>query len=129
LQSSQRDVEAAGKAGRSPDLSRRFVSVEQVSFTKVSGGKKSMRQFNLFSSFSALETLELKLSPALLSVGAVAAAALSPANPHVHAGGDVNDASNDPLPNPEPPPGPDPGDNPPVVYPILPPSGPSGPGS
>lgn len=35
----------------------------------------------------------------------------------------------DPLPNPEPPPGPDPGDNPPVEYPILPPSGPSGPGS
>jgi hypothetical protein len=38
-------------------------------------------------------------------------------------------AFSDPLPNPEPPPGPDPGDNPPVVYPILPPSGPSGPGS
>lgn len=38
-------------------------------------------------------------------------------------------APSDPLPNPEPPPGPDPGDNPPVVYPILPPSGPSGPGS
>lgn len=35
----------------------------------------------------------------------------------------------DPLPDPEPAPGPDPGDNPPVVYPILPPSGPSGPGS
>jgi hypothetical protein len=35
----------------------------------------------------------------------------------------------DPLPNPEPPPGPDPGDNPPFVYPIIPPSGPSGPGS
>jgi hypothetical protein len=35
----------------------------------------------------------------------------------------------DPLPNPEPPPGPDLGDNPPIIYPILPTSGPSGPGS
>lgn len=38
-------------------------------------------------------------------------------------------AFKDPLPNPEPPPGPDPGDNPPIVYPVLPVSGPSGPGS
>jgi hypothetical protein len=88
-----------------------------------------MRPYNLFSSFGALETLELKLSPASFSVGAVAAAAVSPVNPRAQAGDHFLNASNDPLPNPEPAPGPDPGDNPPIVYPILPPSGPSGPGS
>jgi hypothetical protein len=35
----------------------------------------------------------------------------------------------DPLPDPEPPPSKDEGNWPPIVYPILPPSGPSGPGS
>lgn len=37
-------------------------------------------------------------------------------------------AAGDPLPNPEPPPSPEVPLGP-VVYPILPPSGPSGPGS
>jgi hypothetical protein len=97
-------------------------------FTKVSGGNKSMRQYNLFSGISSLEMLELKLSPASLSVGALAAA-VSPLNPEAQAAVNDSVAKGDPLPNPEPPPGPDPGDNPPVVYPILPPSGPSGPGS
>jgi hypothetical protein len=99
-------------------------------FTNVSGANKSMRQYNLFSDISSLEMLELKLSPASLSVGALAAAAVSPLIPEAQAAVHADVAKNsDPLPNPEPPPGPDPGDNPPVVYPILPPSGPSGPGS
>ena len=89
-----------------------------------------MRQYNLFSGISSLEMLELKLSPTSLSVGALAAVAVSPLNPEAQAAVPVSVAKiSDPLPNPEPPPGPDPGDNPPVVYPILPPSGPSGPGS
>jgi hypothetical protein len=88
-----------------------------------------MRQYNLFSGISSLEMLELKLSPTSLSVGAFAAAAVSSLNPEARAAVHEIAAMSDPLPNPEPPPGPDPGDNPPVVYPILPPSGPSGPGS
>ena len=88
-----------------------------------------MRQYNLFSGISSLEMLELKLSPTSLSVGALAAA-VSPLHPEAQAAvHDIAATSSDPLPNPEPPPGPDPGDNPPFVYPIIPPSGPSGPGS
>jgi hypothetical protein len=34
----------------------------------------------------------------------------------------------DPLPDPEPDPGPYPGDDAPIQYPVLPPSGPIGPG-
>jgi hypothetical protein len=84
---------------------------------------------------NALEFLESKVSLTSMSlVGAIAAPALlSNAAGHDDDDGefetDVHVLMNDPLPNPEPPPGPDPGDNPPVVYPILPPSGPSGPGS
>jgi hypothetical protein len=92
-----------------------------------------MRQYNL----NALESLESKFSLSSMSFAGIIAA---PAPPMLvaqewsdddyggfcHGDGAV---ANDPLPNPEPPPGPDPGDNPPVVYPILPPSGPSGPGS
>jgi hypothetical protein len=85
---------------------------------------------------SAVESLELKLFLTSMSMGAIIAApAVSVVTTQVrvdygvgsfaHGGGHVSD----PLPNPEPPPGPDPGDNPPVVYPILPPSGPNGPGS
>jgi hypothetical protein len=112
------------EARQSPELSRRFVSVDRLVFTKVSGGNKSMRQYNRFSGIGSLEMLELKLSPASFSVGTLAVAAVSPLHPETQA-----DGKSDPLPNPEPPPGPDPGDNPPIVYPILPPSGPSGPGS
>jgi hypothetical protein len=87
-----------------------------------------MRDYSLFSDFNTLERLESKLSPSSFSVGVFAAAAVSPLNPRDQTA-DHRVAVSDPLPNPEPPPGPDPGDNPPVVYPILPPSGPSGPGS
>ena len=86
-----------------------------------------MRKSSLFSSIGSLEMLELKLSPVSFSVGALAAAAVSSPNPQAEHTDSA--AKSDPLPNPEPPPGPDPGDNPPVVYPILPTSGPSGPGS
>jgi hypothetical protein len=82
-----------------------------------------MRKYRLFSAFSSLEGLEPRVSLTSFSVGAVAAA-VSTFNPNGH-----RVATSDPIPNPEPAPGPDPGDNPPVVYPVLPPSGPSGPGS
>ncbi len=86
-----------------------------------------MREYNLIGSLYSLENLESKLSPTSLFVGAVAAAAVSPLNPHDQAGDDLV-AVSDPLPKPEHPPVLA-ADNPPVVYPILPPSGPSGPGS
>lgn len=82
-----------------------------------------MRQFNLLSSLGSLEKLESKLSPSSLSVGSVAAVALSPLNPEDQ-GPDQHS-----LPKPKSPLHADPLDNPPVIYPILPPSGPSGPGS
>jgi hypothetical protein len=98
-----------------------------------------MRQYNLLSSFSSLETLELKLSPTSLTVGLAAHAVVSAPTPQAQTdddddgdddGGNGNgDGDNDPLPDPEPEPGPDPGDNPPINYPFLPPSGPSGPGA
>ena len=85
---------------------------------------------------SALESLELKLFLTSMSMGAIIAApAVSAVTTQVrvdHGAGDFACGGvrvSDPLPRPEPPPGPDPGDNPPVVYPIIPPSGPSGPGS
>jgi hypothetical protein len=87
---------------------------------------------------SAVETLESKFFLTSMSMGAIIAApAVSAATTQVRvdygSGGvvcaNVHIIKSDPLPNPEPPPGPDPGDNPPIVYPILPPSGPSGPGS
>jgi hypothetical protein len=43
--------------------------------------------------------------------------------------GEGGDDENDPPPIPGPPPRPGRGDEPPIVYPILPPSGPSGPAS
>ena len=91
-----------------------------------------MRQFKP----GVVESLELKLFLTSMSMGAIIAAppvSVVTAQVRVDYGngdyayGDVR--VSDPLPNPEPPPGPDPGDDPPIVYPILPPSGPSGPGS
>jgi hypothetical protein len=81
--------------------------------------------------------LESRLSLTSMSVvGITAAPAVSvlltqPRNFDVNGAFGIADAErvHDPLPNPEPAPGPDPGDNPVVEYPILPPSGPSGPGS
>jgi hypothetical protein len=93
-----------------------------------------MRQYSL----NDLESLELKLSPTSMSfVGVIAAPARSVVaaqawddDDDYGERGDGNDECiHDPLPHPEGPPGPDPGDNPPVVYPALPPGGPSGPGS
>ena len=85
---------------------------------------------------SAVESLESKLFLTSMSMGAIIAApAVSVATTQVRVDYGVGDfvccgaRGSDPLPHPEPPPGPDPGDNAPVVYPILPPSGPSGPGS
>ncbi len=99
-----------------------------------------MRKYTLLDSLESLESLELKLSLSSLAGGVVAAGGLSSAHP-VSAtlddddddddDGDGNgdgDNDDDPLPNPEPDPGPDTG-TPPIVYPYLPPSGPSGPGS
>jgi hypothetical protein len=92
-----------------------------------------MRRYNL----NAVESLESKYSLTSVSLAAIIAV---PAPPMLIAQewdednyGDIGHGdgteTDDPLPNPEPPPGPDPGDHPPVVYPVLPPSGGSGPGS
>jgi hypothetical protein len=84
-----------------------------------------MRKYRL----NALESLESRVFLTSMSlVGGIAAPALL-ASGASHSCSAYVFIHVDPLPNPEPPPGPDPGDNPPVVYPILPPSGPSGPGS
>jgi hypothetical protein len=71
-----------------------------------------MRQHALFDSFNAFDSLELRLSLTTLAVPVVSIP-----------------AADDPLPDPEPPPPPDPGNCPPVEYPVLPSSGPPGPGS
>jgi hypothetical protein len=60
------------------------------------------------------EWLEIRRAP-----GAVQVAAERP----------VELDDDDPLPQPEPAPPPYPGDDPPIDYPLLPPSGPAGPGS
>jgi hypothetical protein len=77
----------------------------------------------LFNEPISYKALELKLSPTLLSVGGLM---VPPAVSTVQAS--TFDDS-DPLPEPEPAPPPYPGDNPPIEYPLLPPSGPAGPGS
>jgi hypothetical protein len=82
-----------------------------------------MRRQILLDSPSAFETLELKLSPTSLSVsGVLAGSAVATLQP-------VHQDDTDPLPEPEPAPPPYPGDDPPIDYPLLPPSGPAGPGS
>ena len=83
-----------------------------------------MRRFSLQSSFNSLEMLELKLSPTALAVGALVTA---PVLSSLHAGQSADDGD-DPLSPQELDPPPDPGGDPPIGYPILPPSGPIGPG-
>jgi hypothetical protein len=128
--------------GRGPSEARRISArtytidadpVKPFFLTNDSGGNKAMRKYNLLDSLKTLNSLELRLSPSSLAV--VAAKELPapyvltlPTDDDDDDDGD-GDSGNDPLPDPEPDPGPDPGDNPPIVYPILPPSGPSGPGS
>ncbi len=75
-----------------------------------------MRKYNLFRSLESFETLEWKISPSSL----VATAAVTAS---------TNAEGSDPAPSPEPAPNPDGSEPPPIVYPYLPPSGPSGPGS
>jgi hypothetical protein len=82
-----------------------------------------MRKHVLVDSLSALETLEGKLSPTSLSVGGLLAAS------SVATVQSTKSDDEDPLPEPEPAPPPYPGDDPPIDYPLLPPSGPAGPGS
>jgi hypothetical protein len=78
-----------------------------------------MPRHSLFDSLMSLETLDLRLSPASLSVGAlVVPSAVS-----------LLSSADDPVPDPEPAPGPFPGDSPPTDNPELPPSGPVGPGT
>ncbi len=78
-----------------------------------------MRRPSLFDSLMSIETLDLRLSPTSLSLGAIvppsAVSLMSPAD--------------DPVPDPEPAPGPFPGESPPTDNPELPPSGPVGPGT
>jgi hypothetical protein len=94
-----------------------------------------MHKYSLLDGLSALDYLELRLSPSAVAGSVVAHAAVSaaPSLPAQTAedddDGNGDGDGDDPLPNPEPEPGPDPGDDPPIVYPVLPPSGPSGPGS
>jgi hypothetical protein len=83
-----------------------------------------MRRSNLFDGLHSVETLEWKVSPTALAVGSVVAAASVSTFQAVQSADD-----NDPLPDPEPAPPPYPGDDPPIEYPVLPPSGPIGPGS
>jgi hypothetical protein len=75
-----------------------------------------------FEKLNFLETLELKASPAVLSVGGILATS---ATATLHAMNADDDGP--PEPGPELPP--EPGDDPPIEYPLLPPSGPAGPGS
>jgi hypothetical protein len=82
-----------------------------------------MRKYNLKDGLSSLELLELKCSPTVASAGSVLAVSLTSTVPATS----LDDE--DPLPEPEPAPPPYPGDYPPIEYPLLPPSGPAGPGS
>jgi hypothetical protein len=73
-----------------------------------------MRRYTLFDGLGSLETLDLRLSPSSLSVGAsLAPPVFSHGVPELE----------DPLPDPEPSPGTDP------IGPPIPTSGPSVPGS
>ena len=83
-------------------------------------GDKSMRTLGLFDSHNLPEALEPKLSPS--AFGAV----LAPLPVLTIQTTALDD--NDPLPDPEPAPIPYPVDGPPIADPLLPPSGPAGPG-
>jgi hypothetical protein len=76
-----------------------------------------VRKQAMFDGLISLETLDLRLSPTSLSLGA---SLVRPAfTNHML-------SEDDPLPDPEPSPGPYPGDDPPITHPELPPSGPIG---
>jgi hypothetical protein len=80
-----------------------------------------MRRQMVFHSLSCLETLDLRLSPSSMSLGA------SLAHPIVSHLASMDD---DPLPNPDPSPDPLPPEPEPTdPFPGLPPSGPAGPGT
>ncbi len=77
-----------------------------------------MPQYKLVGGLNGWESLDLRVSASMvavtgLTVGAVTKVAVT--------------CADDPLPEPEPPPS-YPGDEPPIDYPVLPPSGPAGPG-
>jgi hypothetical protein len=74
-----------------------------------------MRRHGLFDNLITLETLDLRVSPTSLSLGAAVPTPVS-----------LIAAADDPLPDPEP--YPDPYDDPDIDNPELPPSGPVGPG-
>jgi hypothetical protein len=80
-----------------------------------------MRRYELFDGLSAPETLELKLSPTAVSVAAVMA---SPTGAALQ----ISQTAHYALPRPEPLPRLCAAEDP-IEYPILPPSGPGGPGS
>jgi hypothetical protein len=80
---------------------------------------RSMRRLLRFETAHCVEWLERRLAPS--AVASVMIATIKPGVPEPN-GGD------DPLPDPAPDPPPYPGDDPPIEYPVLPPSGPIGPG-
>jgi hypothetical protein len=82
-----------------------------------------LRTRQLFHGPITLNGLESKVSATFLSLGALAtASAVSTLHASNFQGDDLP-----PSPGPELPP--DPGDDDPIEYPLLPPSGPAGPGS
>jgi hypothetical protein len=86
-----------------------------------------LRKYSIFDGLHAIESLEIKLSPTVLSVGGLVAAPLVAVHP-LTLTLDDDPGGNDPLPEPEPPPPPFPGPDPPLGWPTIPPSGPVGPG-
>lgn len=78
-----------------------------------------MRRRVVFEGLVSLEMLDLRLSPSSLFSG------VAPAAPAVY---HVKGNHDDPLPSPMPAPC-DAGGEPPITQPVLPPTGPAGPGS
>ena len=78
-----------------------------------------MQSYKVTSVLSGCEWLDRRVSASAGTVGSAVSVALRPF---------AVLPFDDPLPEPEPPP-PYPGDEPPIEYPVLPPSGPAGPGS
>lgn len=80
-----------------------------------------IRRNQVFDTPISFEALGQRLSPSFVSVVGLLARPVLIAQ--------TSNFDDDPLPAPEPNPIPYPGDSPPIVYPLLPPSGPAGPGS
>ena len=79
----------------------------------------AIRKTSIFGPTTFVEMLGRRVSPTFVSIsGLVAASSFV----HIRTSG-----LDDPLPRPEPPPT-YPGGDPPIEYPVLPPSGPAGPG-